>query len=579
MKGYKYLVWGEDKQKVKSDPLEYKVRLEVTNRKKFITTNKVWEHNGVLLGERNKSNDLKDLCLAFALFKLLRRRFFGLPIHEANKQKTKELVLKGLIQNKNYDRAFEIIAAELAFLNDFFFTRYPVIFARGFPFLRLALSLSVIGVALYLTVIFYHSSGRLADYLSKTSNGIAVTWILLLILAVKEFCEMVFYVMSDWTKVVLISNYVQKPLWRRCTPIVCLAKLLCNCKIVKMRWHGILWQYNLLQSFRYKVPQLSGFPLYTWTPRVFYKHLPGYQGSPRNTFLKEVKEAICKSLKELCEKPEDLDKYLSRVANSHHEHLDQKIPLTSEFATETQKILVWHLATCYCEIKLAKTSQNTQTQSEYKAATALSQYSAHLLVWCSHLLPGRSLVATRLFKYTLEETRNLLVGSCKSWGDVVDELENLVKENDGGKDETKVSNDHKDAKEREQNLSKRDRRRKKGPFQQDSVLSKRDRRRKKEQDRARVITNKIIRVGVKLGGSLFALLAENGTGDDTKLWKFLEEFWARYLLHLAALVSPDDHKKLLSEGGEFLTHVWALLSHAGVLVETEQDPPSLSSSN
>lgn len=120
MKGYKYLVWGEDKQKVRSDPPEYRIKLEVTKEKRFITTNKVWERDGALLGELKESNELKDLCLAFALFKLLRRRFFGLPIHEANQPKTKELVLKGLIANQNHDRAFKIIAMELAFVDDFF---------------------------------------------------------------------------------------------------------------------------------------------------------------------------------------------------------------------------------------------------------------------------------------------------------------------------------------------------------------------------------------------------------------------------------------------------------------------------
>ncbi|CAO2150222.1 unnamed protein product [Urochloa humidicola] len=48
-------------------------------------------------------------------------------------------------------------------------------------------------------------------------------------------------------------------------------------------------------------------------------------------------------------------------------------------------------------------------------------------------------------------------------------------------------------------------------------------------------------------------------------WKVLSEFWAEMMLY----VSPSDdaraHLELLANGGEFITHLWALLTHAGVL--------------
>ncbi|KAF3320853.1 hypothetical protein FCM35_KLT14987 [Carex littledalei] len=535
MKGYKYLVRGEDKQKVKSDPPEYRVRLKVTKEKKFITTNKVWEQkSSALLGEPNESNKLKDLCLAFALFKLLRRRFFGLPIHEAKQRKTKEFVLKGLLQENKYDRAFQIIEAELAFLNDFFFTRYAVMFARGFPFLRLVLSLSVIGVASFLTLIFRRSSHHLEGDLSETIHGIAITRTLLAILAFKEIWEMLTYVISDWTKVVLISNYVQNPWWTRCPAIVAPVKYLCKWKIGK-RWHGHIWQYNLLQSFQYF--RWSHHPLYTFIRLVLYRKLPGYKGNYRIRLLDEVKSAISESLKYLCNHPEDLGKYLSTAANSIHAELEQKIPLTSKFATETKKILVWHMATCYCEIDLAETSKNTSIfssltspfllknldsldeglQSHYTAATALSQYSAHLVALRSPLVPDRSLVATKLFRSTVVKTLGLL-RSCRSRKEVLLELDNLADENDDDDDDD------------------------------EDII--------------------ILKNGVRLGRSL---LKEIKT--DTKLWKFLEKFWAGYLLYLAANVGPDGHKESLSRGGEFLTHLWALLTHAGIFGKTRKDPP------
>ncbi|KAK1604241.1 hypothetical protein QYE76_027914 [Lolium multiflorum] len=52
-----------------------------------------------------------------------------------------------------------------------------------------------------------------------------------------------------------------------------------------------------------------------------------------------------------------------------------------------------------------------------------------------------------------------------------------------------------------------------------------------------------------------------------KRWKVLSEFWAEMMLYIAPC---DDgqvraHLEALARGGEFITHLWALLTHAGVL--------------
>ncbi|CAM0943329.1 unnamed protein product [Alopecurus aequalis] len=71
---------------------------------------------------------LKDLCLSFALFHLVVRRYFGYTCHESKHVKTRDLVLHGLLQTEqDYERAFQVIEAELAFVHDFFFTKYAYI--------------------------------------------------------------------------------------------------------------------------------------------------------------------------------------------------------------------------------------------------------------------------------------------------------------------------------------------------------------------------------------------------------------------------------------------------------------------
>jgi hypothetical protein len=55
--------------------------------------------------------------------------------------------------------------------------------------------------------------------------------------------------------------------------------------------------------------------------------------------------------------------------------------------------------------------------------------------------------------------------------------------------------------------------------------------------------------------------------DKALRWKVLSDFWAEMMLYVAPC---DDgqaraHLEALARGGEFITHLWALLTHAGVL--------------
>jgi hypothetical protein len=48
-------------------------------------------------------------------------------------------------------------------------------------------------------------------------------------------------------------------------------------------------------------------------------------------------------------------------------------------------------------------------------------------------------------------------------------------------------------------------------------------------------------------------------------WKMMAEFWAEIILYVAPSNNFSGHIDKLANGGELLTHIWALLSHAGIL--------------
>ncbi|CAD6221647.1 unnamed protein product [Miscanthus lutarioriparius] len=90
----------------------------------IITLDRIWCSNEGPLGTSD-GQQLKEACLSFSLFRLLWRRFFGLACPEAKPKikKTCHLVFKGLLRaEENYEAAYRVIEAELAFAHDHFFT-------------------------------------------------------------------------------------------------------------------------------------------------------------------------------------------------------------------------------------------------------------------------------------------------------------------------------------------------------------------------------------------------------------------------------------------------------------------------
>ncbi|RLN11375.1 hypothetical protein C2845_PM09G16180 [Panicum miliaceum] len=100
-------------------------------RSELVTLEKIWCHgDGVLSMDNPAIHHLKDMCLSFALFRLTVLRYHGYPCPESGLDKAHDLVLQGLL-DEGCDRAFQVIEVELAFLYEFFFTKYAIIVYMG----------------------------------------------------------------------------------------------------------------------------------------------------------------------------------------------------------------------------------------------------------------------------------------------------------------------------------------------------------------------------------------------------------------------------------------------------------------
>lgn len=401
MRGYRYLIQGETWQEVEAKNLEDKLQLKITDEEKLITLDKIWQCKGKLLSEwGDQDGQLKDLCLSFTLYRLLRCRFDDYPLPDISIPKTRMLLLDGILsrttngesakagnkgpedlqagtregneitkeqqggakegnkgpekqgsdndqhgvaeeldreeiqpntrtdgqsgktgepdretkllrratekkkwsakeqdgiaqvqekgekqldarahsQNRSTeehdiygcdtendqdkvkgeiaDRAFEITGTELSFLNDYLYSRFPVIFwrERGGLITSIFLYIIVVATTCWVGISVVHvytpSEGDFAHVIHGYNVDMLITWGMLLLILLKETWEILIYLFSDWTKVMLVSMYVECACMRNWL-MENFIWLLCKYSMVG-RWHGKIDQYNFLKAYNYK---------------------------------------------------------------------------------------------------------------------------------------------------------------------------------------------------------------------------------------------------------------------------------------------------------------------------------------
>nr|CAD1819112.1 unnamed protein product [Ananas comosus var. bracteatus] len=103
----------------KQNPTSYEPKLR--NDAAVTTVEAVWRCEGRLFKGSSRGR-YRDMCLSFALFKLIKMRFDGYPQVE-DESKSRALVRDGLLSEDNDGkRAFKVIKSELGFLRDLFHT-------------------------------------------------------------------------------------------------------------------------------------------------------------------------------------------------------------------------------------------------------------------------------------------------------------------------------------------------------------------------------------------------------------------------------------------------------------------------
>ncbi|XP_039119810.1 uncharacterized protein LOC120256104 [Dioscorea cayenensis subsp. rotundata] len=388
MEGYKYLIIGEKEDDIMVGPPDYLMKLRLEDPSvvyQVITVEKIWRCPGRVL---NNSESAKDVCLSFAMFKLLRRRFTGYPWVEANRAKTRKLILEGLLGD--HLRMFRVIETELAFLYDSFYTKYPVVSDK--PWTLVSSVASLVGSCWVVVLLYDYKPPSEEEHLTRGSVDSLVTIFLLVVIIFVEGWQIITFVFSDWAKVLLLCKYVQKISWQERDLFQTLLSFVCRKRVLKP-WDDKLGQYSLLDSYDYK-------------PSLVKKLLMGVQrgqkaGAPIQ-LPDEVKQAITQSLIDTGGELRCIGKHSLTLCEGGDE-----LSWACELETYTQIILVWHVATSICLIKAAP---NPATDEEFnrKVTESLSKYCAYLVVFCQELLPEQNSVTEVIFARIIHETLDLL---------------------------------------------------------------------------------------------------------------------------------------------------------------------------
>ncbi|KAK4588209.1 hypothetical protein RGQ29_019267 [Quercus rubra] len=451
MRGYKYLVKGEEKEKVIVKAPHYHKQFETTEDPKVITIDMIWQCKGRLLSSTGDPDGrLKDICLSYALYRLLCRRFAKYSFAESSQFKTWNFVRYGLLSKEG---------------------------------------------------------GHDLDAL--------LTGVVLVAILFMEIVQLFVVNFSDWAKVQWLCYYVKKPLWHnKCMEMI--IRVICHKKLLKP-WDRKLSQYSLLESFSHNPSVLYYI---RWIYPVIDKPRNGLKLSANVTLPMEVKKAIIHSLKT---HEQRIQRLTNGVASLQRNRVENELSWACRLETQTHVIMVWHIATSLCELNLSSQEivtgeqVNQQRESEdFIVATKLSKYCAYLVAFAPRLLPDHPYITEFIFDHVVVEAREKLKGCEKI---ICQKMFNLCKD------------------DRMKTISKKM-----------LTLGQEDG------------NQKIIERGAVLAKDLLEKIDDNG-----RRWKILAELWTEMMLFVAPSDDETAHAEHLAMGGEFVTHLWALLSHAGIL--------------
>ncbi|TVU37350.1 hypothetical protein EJB05_10659, partial [Eragrostis curvula] len=436
------------------------------------TVNQIWDsfqnsNDGICADHKNR---LKDVCLSFALFELLKRRYFGTFCAEASLRKTKYFVSRVLLRHPDddYERAFKVVETELGLCYDFLFTKYQFIYTTG----------------LFLPI-----------------------WIVMFVLFVVKIIL-----------IIVVGVYAHKKSLVLETPSPIIEVHSANADyIIALAFIYIILMMNISAGCRNRIGQCSLISDFSVPTCLNKLKIPTVRVS------NELKRAIANAVKKAIDNSlisADGDLTMGERTIRMFDEYSQ----TLKDHSQIEVMLILHIATDYCDIALSDEGEGREV------AINLSRYFAYLIAFVPELLPYHMVDISELRDIVWEEIETLPSRRSSKMCGTMKLLQTAIM----------------------------------APYTPSKMFDiMKDLEGTGEEDNPTTIFTK----GVKLGKQLASM------SNGAQRWEMLAEFWAETIVYITpSHHTAKNHMEHLECGGEFLTKIWVLLSHAGILnIDREKD--------
>ncbi|CAM0884758.1 unnamed protein product [Alopecurus aequalis] len=455
-----------------------------------ITIDQIWQNSG------STDHGCKDVCLAYAMYQLLKRRYYGMACAEEHRRETRDFVLKGLLGG-THERAFRIVEVELGFCHDYFFTKHAVIFGME----RIFFILFVGRISLIIVLAYFVWGNTLSvkvltaiiEVQSRRADNIVTFFVLGTILLV-ELLQAAFYMASDWCKVSVACRYYSAG-----------SRYQGNAFFEMLM--GCINRFRLFGHWKNRIDQYSVLSKLTAADMT------------DEGVMQDVKLAVVNTLRS-CEDGRPTNGEGSLKNNG----VFAEFFWTFQGRSHAEIMLIWHIATEHLKEtssgeglnrtssgneRLNRTSSQNErlnkTKTHMKVSVCLSRYCAYLMHSAPELLPGYFGDTSFVMRSVKKDPRS----------------------QDGSQGQPEDPRSH-DSQDRHEDVS---------------IL---------------------MTAAEKLGNQL------KDMPDGVDPWKVLADFWTEKILYVAPSDNVKAHMERLANGGEFLTHIWALLTHAGHKINREE---------
>lgn len=279
---------------------------------------------------------------------------------------------QSFFQKRSSDNAFKVVALELGFMYDVFYTKASLVYSL--------LGVTLRCISFFSTLLAFLVFLIFPEKKSYSGVDVFISYVLLVGAIILEVYAMIIKLSSDWTMIWLSRRMNMTFLYKFISTLPWTES---------KRWSNTIAQYNLVRFCLKDRP-----PKCVIIQKVLFvdQLLERYRYKDSEDVSAELKKLIFEQLKEKSRAATNFRACKQLCARRGDSVLEKancldKLGWTTEEEFD-HSILLWHIATDLCYYYDLSTNMSSIPSSNCEASTLLSNYMLYILVMCPFMLPN-----------------------------------------------------------------------------------------------------------------------------------------------------------------------------------------------